>query len=137
MRKTLALIAALALAILVAACGQTDHGGYASAEEACASVGGTLGPGPVLEGDEAEFVCRTGEGEDQSGRIVEAPRHAVRGEDAENHINAWEVDEDSRVCADGQEADAEIGQRCGPEGVIDGAVGRPQQELDEGYYGDD
>lgn len=95
-KNLMATASALVLALVVAACGTTDHGGYASPEEGCQAMDSKVVKGPVVEGDEVEHYCA-------NGKIVEAPRNHVRGPNTDQHTNSWSVDEDSLVCADGTE----------------------------------
>lgn len=137
MSKLIAFIIVALLGVTVAACGQEDLGGYATAEAAAQDAGCTLVPGQIVEADEVERKCLTNpnDPEDKSGYIVEAPKDAVRGQYKNDYANPWLVDEDSRLCKDGQEADGELGQRCGPNGVIDpggqGAVVVPGGEIED------
>ena len=95
-----AIVLLAVAALLLFGCGKTDHGGYATQDEGCKAIGGTITAGPTIEGDEVEYTCTL---PNKTSKLIEAPRDAVRGPNAKNHTNAWGVDEDTLVCPDGTE----------------------------------
>jgi len=97
MLKKFLMVGVAAGSLTFAACGAaTDHGGYASGAEGCAALGAKVERGPIREPDEVEFLC-------SNGQFIEAAREHVTGPDAKMHKNAWLIDEDTRLCADGTE----------------------------------